>query len=253
MTNKLKYFVGNWKMFGDFSDFKIINKINQFTNKSKKKYNKKKIVICIPNTLIFFFKKKLSSKLISLGAQNCDHYENYGPFTGSVSSKMLKEAGAEYIILGHSENSKRGETNKLIKKKIISSLNQNLNVIFCIGETSHEKKNNRTFNVLSKQLRESIEKKINIKNIIIAYEPVWSIGTNKIPKMTDLKNTIKFIKNNFKKIFKTKKAPRVLYGGSVSSKNIKKFSSIDELDGFLIGGASQSSKKFIDIVNKYYK
>jgi len=253
MTNKLKYFVGNWKMFGDFGDFKIISKINQFTNKSKKILNKKKIVICVPNTLIYFFKKKLSSNLISFGAQNCDHHENYGPFTGSISSKMLKKAGAEYIILGHSENRKKGESNKLIKKKIMSSLNQKLNVIFCIGETSYEKKNKKTFNVLSKQLKGSIEKKFNIKNIIIAYEPVWSIGTNKIPKMNELNNTIKFIKNNFKKIFKTKNSPRVLYGGSVSNKNIKMFSSIYELDGFLIGGASQSSKKFIDIVNKYYK
>ena len=92
-----------------------------------------------------------------------------------------------------------------------------------------------------------------MSKIIIAYEPVWSIGTNKIPKTNELRNTIRFIKVNFKKIFKTKKFPRVLYGGSVNSKNIKLFSSIYEIDGFLIGGASQSSKKFIDIVKKYYK
>ncbi len=92
-----------------------------------------------------------------------------------------------------------------------------------------------------------------MEKIIIAYEPVWSIGTNKIPKINELNKTIKFIKNSFKILFKRKKTPQVLYGGSVSDKNIRSFSSISEIDGFLIGGASQSSKKFIDIVKNYYK
>ena len=102
MTNKLKYFIGNWKMFGDFSSFKIIRKINQYIYKEKN-FNKKKIVLCVPNTLIHFFQKKLKSKLISLGAQNCHYHETYGPFTGSVNASMLKKIGTEYIILGHSQ------------------------------------------------------------------------------------------------------------------------------------------------------
>ena len=92
-----------------------------------------------------------------------------------------------------------------------------------------------------------------MNKIIIAYEPVWSIGTNKIPKINELKNIIKFIKNDFKRILKTKKYPKVLYGGSVNDKNIRLFSPVSEIDGFLIGGASQSSKKFIDIIRNYYK
>ncbi len=135
----------------------------------------------------------------------------------------------------------------------MSALNQKLNVIFCIGESFYEKKRNKTFSVLRKQIKSSLEKNFNLNKIIIAYEPIWSIGTNKIPKMNDLKNTIKFIKNYFKKILKTKKLPKVLYGGSVNDNNISLFSSISEMDGFLIGGASQSSKKFIDIVRNYYK
>ena len=127
------------------------------------------------------------------------------------------------------------------------------NIIFCIGETFKEKKRGKTFSILKKQIRNSLEKKFNIKRIIFAYEPVWSIGTSKIPKMHDLKNTIKFIKSEFKKTFKAEKSPKVLYGGSVNDKNISLFSSISEIDGFLIGGASQSSKKFIDIVKNYYK
>ena len=117
MTNKLKYFIGNWKMFGDFSSFKIIYKINQYIYKEKN-LNNKKIVLCVPNTLIHFFQKRLKSKLISLGAQNCHYHETYGPFTGSVNASMLKKIGAEYIILGHSENRMEGETNQIIKKKL---------------------------------------------------------------------------------------------------------------------------------------
>ena len=253
MTNKIIHFVGNWKMFGDFSSFKIINKINKFSHKFKKLSKKNKIVLCVPSTLIHFFKKKLKSKFISLGVQNCHHHQGYGPFTGSVNASMLKKAGAEFIILGHSENRLEGETNQLIKKKIKSALNEKLNIIFCLGETFKEKKRGNTFSILKKQIKNSLEKKFNIKRIIFAYEPVWSIGTNKIPKMYDLKNTIKFIKSEFKKTFKTEKSPKVLYGGSVNDKNISLFSSISEIDGFLIGGASQSSKKFIDIVKNYYK
>ena len=166
---------------------------------------------------------------------------------------MLKKSGAEYIILGHSENRREGETNQLIKKKIESALNHKLNIIFCIGETFIEKKIGRTFSVLKKQIRSSLKKKINLNKIIFAYEPVWSIGTNKIPKVNELKKTIKFIKDVYKKNFKTKNSPKVLYGGSVNDRNIRIFSSISEIDGFLIGSASQSSKKFIDIIKNYYK
>jgi len=252
MTNKLKYFIGNWKMFGDFGSFNIINKINQFAYKNRKS-NSKKIILCVPNTLIYFFKKKLKSRYISLGAQNCHYYKNYGPFTGSVSALMLKNAGAEYIILGHSENRSEGETNQIIKKKIISSLENKLNVIFCIGETNKEKNSGKTFSILKRQIKNSLEKKLNINKIIIAYEPIWSIGTNRIPKINELINRIKFIKKELKKIFNKNKIPKILYGGSVNPKNISLFSSIADLDGFLIGGSSQSPKKFIDIIRNYYK
>jgi len=252
MTNKLKYFIGNWKMFGDINSFKIINKINQFSIKSKKQ--KKKIIICVPNTLIHFFKKKLKSKFISLGAQNCHQLQKYGPHTGSVSASMLKKVGAEFVILGHSENRMEGDSPKLIKKKVSSALSENLNVIFCIGETANEKKQGKTFSVLSSQIQNSIEKNFNLNKIIIAYEPVWSIGTGDTPKFDDLLRITAYIKAFFKKKFKTKKLPKVLYGGSVNDKNIIKFSALSiYMDGFLIGGASQSSKKFIDIIKNYYK
>ena len=253
MTNKIIHFVGNWKMFGDFSSFKIINKINKFSHKFKKLSKKNKIVLCVPSTLIHFFKKKLKSKFIFLGAQNCHYHQGYGSFTGAVNASMLKKSGAEYIILGHSENRQEGETDQLIRKKIKSALYQKLNIIFCIGETAKEKRNGKTFTILRKQIKNSLDKKFNINKILIAYEPIWSIGTNKIPKTYELKQNIKFIKEFCKKNFKIKNFPKVLYGGSVNDKNISIFSLISEIDGFLIGGASQSSNKFIDIIRNYYK
>ena len=252
MTNKLKYFVGNWKMYGNFSSLRIINRIHRFCSGFKKNGIKDKIILCVPNTLIYFFTTKIKSKFISIGAQNC-HYQKGGAFTGSVSASMLKKSGSKYVILGHSENRSEGDTNQIIKKKIESALDQKLHVIFCIGETINEKKKGKTFSVIRKQMKDSIDKKYNLKNIIIAYEPIWSIGTGNIPKVHELKKSFRFIKNEFKKNFKTKTFPVVLYGGSVNDGNIRVFSSISEIDGFLIGGASQSSKKFIDIIKNYYK
>ena len=115
-----------------------------------------------------------------------------------------------------------------------------------------EKKNNRTLSVLKKQLIKVLEKKFNKNNIIVAYEPIWSIGTGKIPKAKELKKTTIHIKKVLKNIFK-KNSPAVLYGGSVDGSNVEIFNQIKEIDGFLIGGASKSSKKFIDIIKNYYR
>jgi len=251
MTNKLKYFIGNWKMFGDYSSLKVIKQIHKFLVSFK--IGKNKIVICVPNTLISFFEKKIKSKFFHIGAQNCHQNPGYGAFTGSVSASMLKKVGAKYVILGHSENRKSGETNKVIEEKIKSALDAKLNVIFCFGETLNEKRSKKTFSTIRKQILGSIKKNYNIKNIFFAYEPVWSIGTGKTPNVEELKKTFNYIKNEIKKNFKTRSFPIVLYGGSVNHNNISMFSSISEIDGFLIGGASQSAKKFIDIIKNYYK
>ena len=253
MTNKLVYFVGNWKMFGDLSSIKVIKSVDKFYKKFSKRKKKIKLVFCVPDTLINFFVKNLKSGHISIGGQNCHHHVDYGPFTGSVNAAMLKNSGAKYVILGHSEKRAEGDTNQLIKKKIKSAIKKKLTVIFCIGETSKEKKNRKTFLILKKQIRDSIDKKLNLKKIIIAYEPIWSIGTGKIPKFHDLQVTFKFIKKYYKTHYKLKSYPSVLYGGSVNGKNIRMFSKISDINGFLIGGSSQSAKKFIDIIKNYYK
>ena len=125
-------------------------------------------------------------------------------------------------------------------------------MVFCIGENNKEKRNKKTFSVLKKQLIEVLDKKFNKNNIIVAYEPIWSIGTGKIPTKYELEKTTIYIKKVLKSIFRNK-SPAVLYGGSVDGGNVKIFKEIREIDGFLIGGASKSSKKFIDIIKNYYR
>ena len=244
MTNKYMYFIANWKMYGGLNSLNSLHKVNKFFKNFKKgKYAK--IIYCPPNTLIRPMSKKLKGSRIEVGAQNCHEQDNYGAFTGSVNSRMIKNVGAKYVIIGHSENRQAGETDKLINKKIKSALKVGLRVIFCIGETLKQKRNKVTKQVLSRQLKFGLNKIRNNNKVLIAYEPVWSIGTGLIPKSNELFNTISFIK---KKINKSK----ILYGGSVNPKNIIELKSIDNIDGFLIGGASQDSKKFIDINKKTY-
>ncbi len=244
MTNKL-YFIANWKMFGDLRSLNSLDKVIKFSK--SKEINKGRLIYCPPFTLISDFLKKFKNCQIDIGAQNCHESENYGPYTGYVNSNMLKSVGANYVIIGHSENRQKGENNKLINLKIKSALKAKLKVIFCIGETLNEKRKKKTKSILSKQIKFGLDKIKDKKKIFIAYEPVWAIGTGIVPKSKDLFKTIKFIRSKVKD-----KSSKVLYGGSVDPKNINDLKEINNIDGFLIGGASQNTKKFIDIVKKTY-
>jgi len=253
MANNIKYFIGNWKMFGIPKSISILEKINKFV-KSDKQFNKKyKTIITPPHTLVDSYAKFFDKKQISIGAQNCYHKDNFGANTGAISSLMLKSVGAQFIIVGHSDNRSEGDTDEMLKSKVENSLNNKLKVVFCIGENKEHKLNNKTFDVLENQIKNVLEKKINFKDIIIAYEPIWSIGTGQIPGADDLLKTTIFIKKVLKDIFKTKSTPAILYGGSVDGKNIGQFKKLNEIDGFLIGGASKSDKNFIDIIKNYYR
>ena len=253
MANRMRYFVGNWKMFGVPKSINIVNKINSFV-KLDKKYNRKyKAIITPPFTLLERFSKVFKNKFVDIGAQNCFHKEKFSSNTGAVSPYMLKNLGVKYVIIGHSDNRAEGDNDSKLKKKITYALKNKINVIFCVGENKVQKNKKLTNRVLNKQLTNVLEKKFNRRNIIIAYEPIWSIGTGKIPQTSELIKTIIFIKKSLKKIFKSNDAIKVLYGGSVDSSNICQFNSIKILDGFLIGGASKTSKKFIDIIKNYYR
>ena len=238
-------------MFGIPKSVNILNKINSFYSKdgNSKKY---RVIITPPYTLIETFAKHFKNKKISIGSQNCYQKDQYSSNTAAVSPYMIKSVGAKYTLVGHSDNRTEGDTNEMLKNKVQFALKNNLKVIFCIGENKNEKKNKKTFSVLKNQIKKVLEKKFNGNNIIVAYEPIWSIGTGKLPSEIDLKKTTIFIKKILSSIFK-KKCPAVLYGGSVDSFNVVMFKEIKEIDGFLIGGASKSSKKFIDIIKNYYR
>ncbi len=249
MTNKLRYFIANWKMYGDLKSLKSINKVIKFAKSNKNK--RFKLIYCPPYTLLSAFCAKLQKSPLSVGAQNCHEEIDYGAFTGNVNAKMIKNSGAKYIILGHSENRVNGDTDITINKKINSALKQKLTVIFCIGETFSQKKRKETNKIIRKQITQGLKGFKKNSRIIIAYEPVWSIGTGIIPKNHELENNIKFINSSILKNTKLRKI-KILYGGSVNPKNIQSLSAINMLDGYLIGGASQNAKKLIDIIKKSY-
>ena len=246
MTNNNIYFVANWKMFGDVKSINSLNKVIKLTK--SKKYKNIKIIYCPPYTLLDRLVGKTKNYNIDIGGQDCHFDMNSGAFTGSISSMQIKKLGCKFVILGHSEKRNDGDTNFIINKKIKSALNSKLNVIFCIGETKQEKKRNKTFEVLKKQIFECL-KNIKIKNnLLIAYEPVWSIGTGNVLYHDDLKLVINKLKNIVKK--KYNKHIKILYGGSVNTKNISELKKVNNIDGFLIGNASRNVNKFIDIIKK---
>ena len=231
----------NWKMNLDKRS------ILEFTKSLQEFKFSNEINTCIfPSmTHIDYLHNLLGDLPIQIGGQNC-HYKSSGAYTGEVSASFLKDTGCEYALIGHSERRiHNNENNDEIKLRAQTAINSNLKVILCVGENSTDREEGKALEYIEKQINDCLPS--NFKNLVIAYEPVWSIGTGKIPNSNELEQAIKFIKSKF-----NFKMPKILYGGSVNPENIKNLKMIKDLDGFLIGGASQNSKKFIDIVKKTY-
>ena len=241
------FFIANWKMFGDFRSINSIKKVIKLSKNNK--YKKAQIVYCPPYTLLDKFLKITKNSKIKIGAQNCHHSEKPGPFTGSINADLIKSIGTKYVIIGHSENRVLGDTNHIINLKIKSAIKKKLKIIFCIGETIKEKRNNKTNSILNSQIINGLKNIKKNNNIIFAYEPVWSIGTGIVPKSKNLENQVAAIKKMIIKFWNLKN-PQIIYGGSVNSKNIDELKKISSINGFLIGGASQNTKNFIDIIKK---
>lgn len=241
-------YIANWKMHGNPRDIESINPIIKLSKQIK--YRNIKIVYCPPYTLLDLMKTKVKNSKVSVGAQSCHSNSEYGPFTGSINSKMLKSIGAKYVIIGHSENRNVGDNDFEINKKIKSALKENLKIILCIGETLQERRQKITNKVLKKQIKKSLSKIKKFNNIVFAYEPRWSIGTGLIPNKKNLTKNIEDIKKILISTNKNLKNAKILYGGSVNPNNVKEFVKIKDINGLLVGGASLNSKKFIDIIKK---
>jgi triosephosphate isomerase len=243
---RTNYTIANWKMNGSKASKKLVKSIINHIRKSNHK--KSKVIICPPFTLLSEL-KSIDKKLL-IGAQDCHQFEK-GAYTGSISSQMLRDIGCKYVILGHSERREyQNETSKEINLKIKSAIKNNLVVIYCIGEKLDEIKKR---NIILKQQLNAIPKELNFGKLIIAYEPVWAIGTGKTPKKEDINLIHKNIRNIISKKFGYKNSIRtsILYGGSVTAENSREILNLEQVDGALVGGASLKLKDFCKIIDSY--
>ncbi|AFN83994.1 triosephosphate isomerase [Encephalitozoon romaleae SJ-2008] len=224
---KNKLLGGNWKMNSSLQTFDLVK------NFRKNFFDGNDAFIAVPFPYIHIA-KEIFPEYIKVGAQDCSQFIN-GPYTGEVSASMIKEMGAEYVIVGHSERRKWfGETSTVISKKIRNARNQGLNVILCIGEDEKCREDGGYLDALKDQLL-SLKEDISGEDIDVAYEPVWAIGTGKVPTNRQISEVISSIKNWGKDLGFY---GRVIYGGSVSILNCQTILDVEEVDGFLIGGTS---------------
>ena len=247
-NNKKLLIAGNWKMNGlRKSSLMISNLIKYIKNK---KFKNTEILICPPFTIAHIFSTLSKKSNLIIGAQDCSDKES-GAFTGDISPEMLKDIDLEMVILGHSERREyHNETSEIIKKKAINALKNKLNVIICVGESLSQKKNGKTLRIIGDQLKKSLPDKITSNNLIIAYEPIWAIGSGLIPKNEDIFKVHEFIAKKLVKKYGVKgKKIKILYGGSVNKKNAEDILSIDYVNGALVGGASLKYKDFKSILD----
>ena len=246
--HKRKYFIaGNWKMNGTLASLSEIIKIDKASAQLGSD-----LVLCLPATIIHTASEKISSNKLAIGAQDC-HPKDIGAFTGDISAMMLKNVGAKVIIVGHSERRiSCGETSVLVKAKATSIINTDLSAIICVGETEEQKLSGETEAVVCSQLKNSLPNMSTDENTIIAYEPVWAIGTGKVPSLDEVNDVHETLRNLLREVkgADVSKKIRILYGGSVKPDNAKAIFSLDDVDGALVGGASLKADDFINIAKQ---
>lgn len=245
-----KVIAGNWKMNNDLQQ--SVNLIEEIKGKLAGREVNCDVVICPPFTSLYEAKKMIDGSIIKLGAQNM-FYEDSGAFTGEISASMLKSVGCEYVILGHSERRTIfGEKDDMINKKVKKAISQNLKPILCVGETLKEREKDVTEKVVKRQ----IEKGLNdvtpdeVLNVIIAYEPVWAIGTGKTATPQQAQEVHAFIRKLLTTMYSKDfaKLIPIQYGGSVKPDNAKELLSQKDIDGALVGGACLKADSFIGII-----
>jgi triosephosphate isomerase len=246
---RLPFIAGNWKMNKTIGEaLVLVRELKPSISKTEGV----EVAVSPPFTALFAVHKELEGSSIRLAAQNL-FWEEKGAYTGEVSPLMLKEVGCQYVILGHSERRQFfGETDETVNRKIKAALIQELKAIFCIGETLNEREEGKTFSVIERQIRGGLKdiKKEEMKRIVIAYEPVWAIGTGKTATPEQAEEVHRFIRERLERLYLREIAEevRIQYGGSVTPENIKGLMSQKNIDGALVGGASLKSDTFSKIV-----
>lgn len=238
------FIAANWKMN------KTILEAKEFVNAfapSVSDINDIDIVIAPSFTALFSVAELIKGSNIKLSAQNV-FYEEKGAYTGEISALMLKDVGCDYVIIGHSERRHYfGEDNEILNKKVKAALRNGLEVIFCIGETLKEREEGKTFDVLERQVKEGL-RDIDLSRIVIAYEPVWAIGTGRTASPEQAQEAHAYIRNKLKDLYVAADTVRIIYGGSVTPDNIDDLMACHDVNGALVGGASLKPESFERIV-----
>ena len=238
---------GNWKMNKTAKEaVELIDALKPLVAKAKPE-----VVVCVPYTDLWAVADAIKGTKIHLGAENVA-WADKGAYTGEISAEMLKEIGVEYVIIGHSERRQYfGETDATVNARTKQALANGLKPIVCVGETLEEREKNRTNRVLKKQILEGLAGITDFTDVVIAYEPVWAIGTGKTATAEDANKTIGFIRRTIKANFgeDIAKALRIQYGGSMKPSNVKELMAERNIDGGLIGGAALKAEDFAAIVN----
>ena len=239
---------GNWKMH------KTIAEALEFVSDIKDRVNNEKVeaVICAPFTLLKDLKEATKRTSIKIGAQNM-HFEEKGAFTGEISPLMLKELDMDYVIIGHSERRQYfNETNETVNKKVLKALEVGIDPILCVGETLEEREAGNTKDVCKVQVEKALENvsKEDIAKVVIAYEPIWAIGTGKTATSEDANDVIAYIRQVVANLYKDlANEVRIQYGGSVKPSNVGEIMNQSDIDGALVGGASLEANDYIQLVN----
>lgn len=244
-----KVIAGNWKMNKNIQETETyINELKELV-----KDTQNEVIICVPFIDLCKAVKTAKGTNIKIGAQNV-HFEEKGAYTGEVSPKMLADTGVEYVIIGHSERREYfNETDETINKKLKAALAYGLKPILCVGETLEQREQGITKMWITGQVRYDMEglSKDEAKNIIIAYEPIWAIGTGKTASKEDANEALKWIREEIEKLYDKELADEIViqYGGSVKSSNASELFAMSDIDGGLVGGASLEPAEFAKIVN----
>ena len=239
---------GNWKMH------KTIAEALEFVNEVKDRVNNDKVeaVICAPFTLLKDLKQATKGTNIKIGAQNM-HFEEKGAFTGEISPLMLKELDMDYVVIGHSERRQYfNETDETVNKKVLKSLEVGIDPILCVGETLEEREAGNTKDVCKVQVEKALENvsKEDLAKVVIAYEPVWAIGTGKTATSEDANDVIAYIREVVANLYgELANEVRIQYGGSVKPSNVAEIMNQSDIDGALVGGASLEANDYVELVN----